>query len=195
MTTYQYKEENIILVGQSLGTGVAAKMAIMFPDLRGVVMISPYKSIQDVAKNMFGPFAAKFVPDIFKTKEIIEEIKPPILFIHGVRDELIPCVNSSYLYDHCNSPRMLNISPTMSHNKLNYQQDVYLPTLKFFVEKLDMDEFSDDYSREEVGRVYALCSLDTNETRKSKLAQKCKDLNLSSIDIGKTQEVRLDTQA
>ena len=164
--TYKYKEENIILIGRSLGTGVAIKMGLVNPNLRGIVLISPYSSIRDVAENMFGVLGAKIVPNIFQTKDIIAEIKPPVLFIHGLRDRLIPCSKSSYLYDQCTSPKMLNISPTMDHNKVDYRKDLYLPILKFFVDKLDMTEFTDDYNSDELFRVSALSSLENNELRK-----------------------------
>lgn len=176
-------------MGRSLGTGVAAQLGIKFPNLRGIVMISPYLSIRDVAKNMAGSFMSKFVPDIFRTRDIIEDLKPPLLFLHGLRDRLIPCTNSSYLYDHCNSAKMLNISPSMDHNKVDFRLDIYLPILKFFFEKLDMTEFQEDYAGEEVDRVSALGSLEKSPHRRetSRFGTNSNYNNSESTEITETR--------
>ena len=144
----KYKEEDIILLGRSLGTGVAIQMANIFTKLRGIVLISPFLSIRDVAENMVGSVLAKVVGDIFKSKDFIQSIKTPALFIHGALDELIPASASKWLYDKCNAPKMLHISPTMTHNKLNLKFDIFLPMVKFFVERLGVVELKYLYEAE-----------------------------------------------
>ena len=173
--TLNYQEENIILLGRSLGTGVAAKMGLIFPRLRGIMMISPYLSIRDVSKNVVGGIFLRFVPDIFRTKDIIKYLKPPVLFLHGLKDQLVPCTNSKYLYEHCNSPRMLYISASMDHNRFELTKDIYLPMLRFFVEKLYIDEFQEEYHNQNIKSVASICSLDKSETKSSKNLQKSMD--------------------
>mgnify|MGYP003933327813 CR=1 FL=1 len=156
----KYKEENIILVGRSLGTGVAVYMANIFPKLRGIVLVSPYLSIREVAEKIVGKVLAKVVPDIFRSEDYIHIIKTPVLFIHGVKDKLIPCTASKRLYEKCNAPKMLNLSPHMDHNRIDLKNDLFLPILKFFVEKLDMEEFSLMYACEDIGKLSILGSMD-----------------------------------
>ena len=113
----RYKEENIILVGKAFGTGVVAKMGIMYPNLRGIVMFSPYLSIREVVTHMVGSTLAKVVPNIFKTREIMPDLKMPVLLVHGFKDPIVPCTNSSTLYYSCNAPKMLVFSTTMDITK------------------------------------------------------------------------------
>jgi hypothetical protein len=82
--------EQVVLVGQSLGSGVAAEMAA-----RGhggkLVLISPYTSIPAVAAGSF-PFlpVRLLVRDHFDTASKAAGLKLPVMLIHGTLDEVIP---------------------------------------------------------------------------------------------------------
>ena len=80
----------VVLMGTSLGTGVAAEMA-----RRGrggsLVLVSPYTSITAMARRL-APFlpASWICPDAFDTLSKADEIKVPTLVVHGDQDEVIP---------------------------------------------------------------------------------------------------------
>lgn len=147
--TLGYKEENIILMGRSLGTGVAAKMGALFPKVKAIILISPYLSIREVASNKVGWLLAKMVPDIFRTRDIIDQIKAPILFIHGLKDTLIPSSSSEYLYERCtSSAKMLRLNKKMEHKNMDFYPDIIDPLLTFLAENLQMVEFQEQYKKE-----------------------------------------------
>jgi pimeloyl-ACP methyl ester carboxylesterase len=82
--------ERIVLLGQSLGTGVAAEMA-----LRGkggaLVLISPYTSFVALTKEKLPLLPARFVvTERFDTLSKAPEIRIPTLVIHGDADETVP---------------------------------------------------------------------------------------------------------
>ena len=189
----KYKEENIILVGRSLGTGVAVYMANIFPKLRGIVLVSPYLSIRDVAEKMVGKMLAKAVPDIFKTQDYIHIIKTPVLFIHGVKDKLIPCTASKRLYEKCNAPKMINLSLQMDHNRIDLKNDLFLPILKFFVEKLDMAEFRLMYACEDIAKLSILGSMDDHLFLRDHLREpndfESEGISLTSIQYSKPLQI------
>ncbi|MDP9000517.1 MAG: lysophospholipase [Myxococcota bacterium] len=82
--------ERIVVMGMSLGTGVAAEMA-----RRGraaaLVLVSPYTSISAMARRVV-PFlpSAWLCPDKFDTLSKAGEIHTPTLVVHGDADEVIP---------------------------------------------------------------------------------------------------------
>lgn len=82
--------DRIVLSGTSLGTGVAAEMAVRG---RGaaLVLIAPYTSIPRVA-DRFVPFlpTSLMIRDRFDTLEKTARIHLPSLVIHGDEDEVIP---------------------------------------------------------------------------------------------------------
>lgn len=80
----------VILVGRSLGTGVAARMASEGYG-RKVVLLSPYTSMVDMAKTMVPGFLAKIaVKDRFDSVSALAKATQPVLIVHGTADPVIP---------------------------------------------------------------------------------------------------------
>lgn len=84
-------DDRVVLLGMSLGTGVATEMA-----LRGrgqsVVLVSPYTSIPDMARTIvpFGLPVDLIVGDRFDTFTKAPSVRQPVLVIHGDSDAFIP---------------------------------------------------------------------------------------------------------
>ncbi len=79
----------IVLVGRSLGTGVAVELARQGRG-RALILISPYTSMVDVGRLMVGPIAPWAVADRFDNAAKAPHLTLPAAVIHGVRDEVIP---------------------------------------------------------------------------------------------------------
>jgi pimeloyl-ACP methyl ester carboxylesterase len=62
-------EDDIILFGHSLGTGVATQMATEF-HVRGLILLAPYLSIPNMAQIRFPLFPAEYI-----TKDRFENFK------------------------------------------------------------------------------------------------------------------------
>jgi pimeloyl-ACP methyl ester carboxylesterase len=79
-----------VLVGHSLGSGVAAEMARRGRGGR-LVLIAPYTSMVDMARKL-APFlpASLLVRDRYDTQAKARELALPALVIHGSDDEMIP---------------------------------------------------------------------------------------------------------
>jgi pimeloyl-ACP methyl ester carboxylesterase len=82
--------DDVILVGQSLGSGVAVEMATRGWGKR-LVLLSPYTSIPDAAQAAF-PFvpARWLVRDQFDSASKAARVKIPTLVVHGDADEVVP---------------------------------------------------------------------------------------------------------
>ena len=64
-------------------------------------MISPFKSLPEVARYMFpmiGNLAKKILEDTFDSFSIIKQVESPILFLHGSSDKVVPKEHSKELY-------------------------------------------------------------------------------------------------
>ncbi len=55
----------------------------------GIILMSPYTSIKDVADDLVTGYLSWVVKDRFRNIDIISKIKSPILLIHGKSDTLI----------------------------------------------------------------------------------------------------------
>jgi len=136
----RFDYQNIILIGRSLGSSVATKLANQF-NVRGLVLISPFTSIRKAAEKIAGTFLAKAIPDIFKSIEYIEHVKSPVLFIHGRQDTLIPYEMAIELYEKTKKPKFLKINDRMTHNQFRIESDVFTPIQGFMIDQLDLESY------------------------------------------------------
>jgi hypothetical protein len=82
--------DRIVLVGISLGTGVAAEMALRGRGRR-LVLISPFTSIPRLAAKIAPVLPMSvLVRDRFDTLAKAPSIAVPTLIIHGDRDDVVP---------------------------------------------------------------------------------------------------------
>ncbi|HEX4861794.1 MAG TPA: alpha/beta hydrolase [Rhizomicrobium sp.] len=80
----------VVLWGQSLGTGVAARMASE-GRADALILQSPYTAIVDVAARRFPLYPVRLVmEDRFDTLARAKATKIPVLIMHGTEDETVP---------------------------------------------------------------------------------------------------------
>ncbi|TDH20661.1 alpha/beta fold hydrolase [Segetibacter sp. 3557_3] len=83
-----YDESNIVVLGYSIGTSVATKIAA---DNRPKMLIleAPFYSLSDLVKNIY-PFLPGFILKYkFRTDQFIRRCTMPVVIFHGDRDEII----------------------------------------------------------------------------------------------------------
>lgn len=86
----QYSENEIILYGRSLGTGMAAYLASIY-NPKELILETPYFSISDVAKHRFPMFPVETLLKYkFPTFEYLPKATCPITIIHGTEDSVVP---------------------------------------------------------------------------------------------------------
>lgn len=116
------------------------EIAAKYPELRGIVLISAFCSIREVAQNIAGSVTKLVISDIFKSISIIDQVKCPALFIHGKKDELIPFSHSVNLYYKANCVKKLCLSDEMDHNRSRLEKDIYKPIESFLLEDLQIKD-------------------------------------------------------
>lgn len=93
-----FDEGNIILAGESLGTGVATKLATEFPRVRAVILETPYTSFVDLARHYYPVFPARLiVRDRYDNLARMADLTGPVLILHGRRDEIVPYAHAERL--------------------------------------------------------------------------------------------------
>lgn len=108
----------IVLVGQSLGSGVAVNTAAERP-AAGVVLISAYLSVLSVAQAQYRFLpVAQLIRDPFRSDLRIAKVKQPKLFIHGRRDTVIPLSSGEALYRIAPEPKRMLIDDASGHNDI-----------------------------------------------------------------------------
>ena len=115
-----FADGDIVLLGKSLGGGVATEIARGRP-LRGVILESTFTSIPAVANALF-PFlpVGVLMPDRFESLQKLGQLAAPLLVVHGGRDSLIPVREGQALFDAAPEPKELWIVPGADHNDVSW---------------------------------------------------------------------------
>lgn len=110
-----YPPDRIVLYGESLGTGVAIRLATERP-VAGIILDAPYTSIPDVARSIFWYVPLGLVMrDQFRSIDRIARLHVPLLVMHGDRDGIIPAALSERLFKAANAPKRFVNLPGVDH--------------------------------------------------------------------------------
>jgi hypothetical protein len=110
--------ESIALYGQSLGSGVATKMAAE-RDFGALVLEAPYTSTVDVAARRFPVIPVRWLmADRFDSLARIAEIDEPLLIMHGDADYVIPQSQARRLFAAANQPKQAFWPSGVGHDDL-----------------------------------------------------------------------------
>ncbi len=117
---YGIKGDDLILYGESIGTGVAVQMATEYK-AKALILDVPFSSALDVAqlKLFFIPFASKILKDKYLSHEKIGSIHTPVFVGLGGRDMVIPPRFGKKLFDAANEPKTLKIYEKAGHMDLH----------------------------------------------------------------------------
>lgn len=106
--------ERLILVGRSLGSGVAVELALRRPPAL-LVLVSAYTSVVDMGRLLVGPLAPLLVADRFDSLAKLPRVKSPVVLVHGTRDEVVPVGMGRRLAKARPDARYVEV-PEASHN-------------------------------------------------------------------------------
>ena len=92
------QHSDIVVVGRSLGTGVAVRMATLRPASR-LVLVTPYDSIGELAARQFPFFPVRWLlRDKYESGKYAPQVKAPTLILAAEHDEIIPARSTELLY-------------------------------------------------------------------------------------------------
>ncbi|MGL5009644.1 MAG: alpha/beta hydrolase [Paracoccaceae bacterium] len=110
--------EKIILIGESLGTGLAVQLAAKRP-VAAVVLEAPYTSAADVAARAYPWLPVRLLmKDQLRSIDHIAAVTAPILILHGTDDRVIPYDLGRALYDATTAPTMFTTLEGQGHEAL-----------------------------------------------------------------------------
>jgi len=93
------RHPDVIVIGRSLGSGVAARLASVRP-VSKLVLVTPYDSLLGIAQRQFPIFPVSWLLiDKYESWRYVPKITAPVLILRAEHDELIPAASTDALRD------------------------------------------------------------------------------------------------
>ena len=134
--TLEVPENQIVLMGHSLGSGPSVHMALR--GAGGLILVSPFCSAISVVldSGVLSPF------DIFKNLKKIHKVEVPTLILHGKNDEVISYEHAKRLYEKLREDKgakyKLVLIEEAGHNDIRTDfQDIFFPEIAGYLEFLE----------------------------------------------------------
>ena len=101
----------------------------------GIILESPFTSMVDAAKIYYPYLPVNLLlKDRFDSKSKINDIKSPILIMHGKMDNIVPQQMGLELFEKANNPKY-SYFPEDDDHMMNYNEQL-LNKIKLFINKI-----------------------------------------------------------
>ena len=127
-------EKDMIIYGESLGTGVATEV-VKNNEFAGLILETPFTSMIEAAKNFY-PFipVELLLKDKFRNDKKIKNINIPLLVMHGQADQIVPFWMGEKIYEIANQPKYSYFTKYDDH-MMEFDKNLVL-TLEKFIKSL-----------------------------------------------------------
>lgn len=97
--------QDILIYGESLGSGVAVQVAGEKP-VAGLILDSPFTSVLDRARELY-PWlpAGLLLRDRYESTRHIARVRVPLFILHGEEDDIVPVAMGRRLFDLASPPK------------------------------------------------------------------------------------------
>jgi len=112
----------VILLGESLGSGVAAATAKAHPDrVAGLLLLTPFDSLASVAQHHYPVLPVRWLlRDRYPSAEWLRSYRGPVAVIVAGRDSIVPARFGRQLHDGYRGSKLLITAEDADHNEVLY---------------------------------------------------------------------------
>ena len=129
------KEENIVLYGESLGTGIVIEIA-QNRNFAGVILETPFTSMVNAAKQFYPYIPINILlKDKYENEKKIRNINIPIIVMHGEEDTIVPFSMGKKIFEIANEPKYSYFTKYDNH-MMEYDEKLVF-ALNLFIKSLN----------------------------------------------------------
>jgi fermentation-respiration switch protein FrsA (DUF1100 family) len=127
--------DDLVLVGESLGSGVAVQIAAE-RKVAAMALEAPFTSAADVAAGIYWYLPVSLLmKDQFRSADVIGKVTIPLLIIYGDADTIVPPGQSLRLFEMANEPKEIAALAGAGHD-LIAEPIVWAREMEFFTRML-----------------------------------------------------------
>ena len=125
--------EHIVVMGRSLGSGVASMLAGARP-VGAAILITPYDSLAAVAAGHY-PFlpVRLLLRHPFPSTDWAQRTHAPALFLAAEHDDVVPARHAQKLFEAWAGPKQIHVLARTGHNDIETHADYYRLINEFLV--------------------------------------------------------------
>ena len=114
------QDQALILLGESIGTGVASATAAAHPDrITGLLLLTPFDNLANVAQHHYPLIPVRWIMrDQYPSEEWLKKYQGPIAIILAGNDTVVPAKFGQKLHDTYAGPKKLITAERADHNDL-----------------------------------------------------------------------------
>ena len=128
-----FKDRGIVLLGWSLGSGVAVQMAVERHPA-ALVLLAPYTALVDVAARQYPIFPVRtLMRDRFDSMSKITAVDAPLMIVAGDRDRIVPPDMGRALLAAAREPKNALFLPQAGH--VIEPSDAFAPVAEFLEQR------------------------------------------------------------
>ena len=130
----QIDPERIIILGRSLGGGVASWLAWQHPP-KALILEATFTSVTDMAGQQYPFLPTKWLTrNRYDTASRMREIEVPVFIVHSPSDDIIPYAHGQRLFELANEPKAF-LEIDGGHNEGFVRSQKYWEGLKTFIDE------------------------------------------------------------
>jgi fermentation-respiration switch protein FrsA (DUF1100 family) len=124
---------NVVVYGESLGTGVAVELAVRHR-LRGVILEAPFTSLPDVGQRLFPYLPVRWLARTrYENLEKIGRLRAPLLILHSREDEMLEWAHAERLLAAAAEPKRLVALAGGHNDAFLVSRETYRAALREFL--------------------------------------------------------------
>ncbi len=128
----------LVLIGESLGTGIAVKLAARKP-VAALALEAPYSSLADIAADRYWWLPARLlIKNPIDAAAEMAKVKVPLLIHHGDADQTIPITYGRKLFALANEPKEFITVPGADH--FIFDEPTFAREAEFFLQAVKVSQ-------------------------------------------------------
>lgn len=127
-----YAEENIFILGRSIGSTVAIETA-QDKNIAGLILSTPLTSAKDIVKSSGFGWISSLAGNALDNLSKLDNLRAPLLVVHGTDDQITPYTMGVEIFEAATVQKQLITIEGGDHNSLHieYAQEYWPPILEF----------------------------------------------------------------
>ena len=124
------EHSEVVLIGRSLGSGVAVQLAALRPVSR-LVLVTPFDSLRELASQQFPYFPVRWLlSDKYESGSYAPRIKAPTLILAARQDDIIPARSTALLFSRfAQGVATMKVLEGAGHDSIS-ESAAYIPALQ-----------------------------------------------------------------